>query len=175
MLHLTLLFQTTDVLLFDPRTAACGIFTHKVLQMVPSANWLGSCCYKKTRHTADSYPNLRQNQEHQLLTCLLKFDSPSWSDHQSEDDKLCWNSDVFPVPLATSTKTLRWTDSLYRTRSSLEPHAHKQSSLNKILPTSFLNKVSQSTITQMESCPDVVVGNPVIKSIPISSHFHFWI
>jgi hypothetical protein len=32
--------------------------------------------------------------------------------------------------------------------------------------------VSQSMITQMESYPFVVQGNPTMKSILISSHFH---
>uniref|UniRef100_A0A0A9FR86 Uncharacterized protein n=1 Tax=Arundo donax TaxID=35708 RepID=A0A0A9FR86_ARUDO len=32
--------------------------------------------------------------------------------------------------------------------------------------------VNLSTMTHMESCPFGVLGNPTIKSIPISSHFH---
>jgi hypothetical protein len=32
--------------------------------------------------------------------------------------------------------------------------------------------VSRSMITQIESYPLVVLGNPIIKSILISSHFH---
>jgi hypothetical protein len=32
--------------------------------------------------------------------------------------------------------------------------------------------VSRSTITQIESYPFVVLGNPTIKSMLISSHFH---
>jgi hypothetical protein len=34
------------------------------------------------------------------------------------------------------------------------------------------NYASRSTITQRESYPDWVVGNPIMKSIAISSHFH---
>jgi hypothetical protein len=62
--------------------------SHKVLRMVTSSNWLGSCCCRRILHTVASCPNLTSLAKHKLSTYPQESGWFSQSGHLSAGDKL---------------------------------------------------------------------------------------
>jgi hypothetical protein len=64
------IFNTED----DKSSVNLTIFNLTISQTVPSSSFLDSCCYRRTRHTTDSYPNFSHIARQKLLAYLLESD-----------------------------------------------------------------------------------------------------
>jgi hypothetical protein len=83
--------QTPNFLRPTSRIVEFGTVVHIGLHTVPSLCWLGSCCYTRILHRADSCPNFFHTTRCKLSSYLLRSGWSFLFDRRSVDDSLSWN------------------------------------------------------------------------------------
>jgi hypothetical protein len=66
--------QTPSVLQPHYKTMEFNTYDHTTSQTVSSSSFLDSCCYRRSRHTTDSYPNFFHIVMYKLLAYPLESD-----------------------------------------------------------------------------------------------------
>ena len=120
---------------------------------------------------------------HPCEACLLELGSPSMSVHQFEERQVMLKFNFVPNSANRLFQKLEVNlVSLSKVNSLGNPYNLKISFMNIFAMESALYVdltgikrdafVNLSTTTMMESCCLIVIQNPVIKSMEITSHFH---
>jgi hypothetical protein len=79
--------QKPSVLQSHSKITGFDTYDHIVSRTLPSSNYFGSYCCRKTQRMIDSYPNFFCTIEHKLSTSSRESDLLSQFVHRSEGDK----------------------------------------------------------------------------------------
>ena len=99
--------QRIVFLQFDPIIEESCTFSHIKLQKVTSSDWPDGYYCMRIQHKVDFYPNFLHAEGHMLSTYLPILDLSFQSVHQSEGDKLYWNSTSYSYSHESFSKILR--------------------------------------------------------------------
>jgi hypothetical protein len=99
-------------------------YNYIAYQMAPSSNFLDSYYCRRTRHTADSYPNIFYIAEHKLSACHPESGLPFRSNHRSEDITPMYMAETPPIVIQGPITRARARQLHQQVSSFLSTHAY---------------------------------------------------